>query len=444
MSKVWFITGTPRASAASGPRPRSSAATRSPPPRATPTRCADLVERYGDAVLADRARRDRQGRRRRRGRAGARALRPPRRRRQQRRLRPVRHDRGGHRGAGPRADRDEPVRRAVGHAGGAADPARAGLGPHHPGVVDRRRQRVPDASASTTPPSGAWRASASRWPPRSRSSASRSRSSSRPATAPTGRGPSVGAGRAHAGLRRRARASVASARRAAGRPGDPEATGPAILELVDADEPPLRVFFGSGPLDMIKRASTPSGIAELGAVGRPRRPRRTARQAMSAERHPGSASSPRRPRSSTGIDLTRQARDRHRRRVRASASRPPARWPAPAPRSRSPSATWRPASASRPRSTRDARVARLDLADLASRRRVRRALGRPAAPARQQRGRDGHPGADAQPRRAARCSSRRTTSGTSRSPLGLHDALAAAEGAPDRRRSARAATCARR
>ena len=28
-------------------------------------------------------------------------------------------------------------------------------------------------------------------------------------------------------------------------PGDPDATGPAILELVDADEPPLRVFFGS-------------------------------------------------------------------------------------------------------------------------------------------------------------------------------------------------------
>jgi NAD(P)-dependent dehydrogenase (short-subunit alcohol dehydrogenase family) len=35
-------------------------------------------------------------------------------------------------------------------------------------------------------------------------------------------------------------------------PGDPQATGPAILELVDADEPPLRVFFGSGTLDMIR------------------------------------------------------------------------------------------------------------------------------------------------------------------------------------------------
>jgi NAD(P)-dependent dehydrogenase (short-subunit alcohol dehydrogenase family) len=34
--------------------------------------------------------------------------------------------------------------------------------------------------------------------------------------------------------------------------GNPEATGPAILEIVDAAEPPLRVFFGDGPLEMIK------------------------------------------------------------------------------------------------------------------------------------------------------------------------------------------------
>lgn len=37
-----------------------------------------------------------------------------------------------------------------------------------------------------------------------------------------------------------------------GTPGDPNATGPAILEVVDADEPPLRVFFGVGLLDQIK------------------------------------------------------------------------------------------------------------------------------------------------------------------------------------------------
>jgi NAD(P)-dependent dehydrogenase (short-subunit alcohol dehydrogenase family) len=33
--------------------------------------------------------------------------------------------------------------------------------------------------------------------------------------------------------------------------GDPQATGPAILEIVDAEKPPLRVFFGDGPLEMI-------------------------------------------------------------------------------------------------------------------------------------------------------------------------------------------------
>ena len=37
-----------------------------------------------------------------------------------------------------------------------------------------------------------------------------------------------------------------------GRSGDPAATGPAILALVDADEPPLRVFFGVGPLEIVR------------------------------------------------------------------------------------------------------------------------------------------------------------------------------------------------
>jgi NAD(P)-dependent dehydrogenase (short-subunit alcohol dehydrogenase family) len=36
------------------------------------------------------------------------------------------------------------------------------------------------------------------------------------------------------------------------RRGDPEATGPAILELVDAEEPPLRVFLGEWALEMIR------------------------------------------------------------------------------------------------------------------------------------------------------------------------------------------------
>jgi NAD(P)-dependent dehydrogenase (short-subunit alcohol dehydrogenase family) len=36
------------------------------------------------------------------------------------------------------------------------------------------------------------------------------------------------------------------------RRGDPEATGPAILEIVDAEQPPLRVFFGDGPFGIIR------------------------------------------------------------------------------------------------------------------------------------------------------------------------------------------------
>jgi NAD(P)-dependent dehydrogenase (short-subunit alcohol dehydrogenase family) len=35
-------------------------------------------------------------------------------------------------------------------------------------------------------------------------------------------------------------------------PGDPEATGPAILKVVDAAQPPLRVFFGSAGLPMTR------------------------------------------------------------------------------------------------------------------------------------------------------------------------------------------------
>jgi hypothetical protein len=36
-------------------------------------------------------------------------------------------------------------------------------------------------------------------------------------------------------------------------PGDPDATGPAMLALVDAPEPPLRVFFGDVGLPMIRQ-----------------------------------------------------------------------------------------------------------------------------------------------------------------------------------------------
>ncbi len=47
------------------------------------------------------------------------------------------------------------------------------------------------------------------------------------------------------------RAALGEGRRSMDR-GDPEATGPAILKVVDAAEPPLRIFFGSGPLQTIR------------------------------------------------------------------------------------------------------------------------------------------------------------------------------------------------
>src|ERR1700742_2889615 len=48
-----------------------------------------------------------------------------------------------------------------------------------------------------------------------------------------------------------ARAAIASFRKD-NVPGDPEATGRAILKLVDAQDPPLRIFFGSGGLPMTR------------------------------------------------------------------------------------------------------------------------------------------------------------------------------------------------
>ncbi len=41
--------------------------------------------------------------------------------------------------------------------------------------------------------------------------------------------------------------------RPAAKRGEPGATRAAILQIVDADEPPLRIFFGQGPLPLIKK-----------------------------------------------------------------------------------------------------------------------------------------------------------------------------------------------
>ncbi|MGG7306380.1 SDR family oxidoreductase [Curtobacterium sp. AB451] len=53
---------------------------------------------------------------------------------------------------------------------------------------------------------------------------------------------------AYAGVR-----EAASKRPSAADPGKPEATRSAILKVVDADEPPLRVFFGKAPLGIAER-----------------------------------------------------------------------------------------------------------------------------------------------------------------------------------------------
>ncbi|XVV15769.1 SDR family oxidoreductase [Actinoplanes sp. CA-131856] len=58
----------------------------------------------------------------------------------------------------------------------------------------------------------------------------------------------------------RAQAAEARSKRVAN-PGDPSATGAAILKIVDAEKPPLRVFFGEAPLG-IATADYESRLAE--------------------------------------------------------------------------------------------------------------------------------------------------------------------------------------
>jgi NAD(P)-dependent dehydrogenase (short-subunit alcohol dehydrogenase family) len=54
--------------------------------------------------------------------------------------------------------------------------------------------------------------------------------------------------------------------------GDPEATGPAILKVVDAAEPPLRVFFGSSDHDLgsVERRRARGAGFRAGVRGRAR------------------------------------------------------------------------------------------------------------------------------------------------------------------------------
>jgi NAD(P)-dependent dehydrogenase (short-subunit alcohol dehydrogenase family) len=50
----------------------------------------------------------------------------------------------------------------------------------------------------------------------------------------------------------RTQMEAARAKRSSSGPGDPVASAQALLRVVDAEEPPLRVFFGAAPLDIAK------------------------------------------------------------------------------------------------------------------------------------------------------------------------------------------------
>jgi NAD(P)-dependent dehydrogenase (short-subunit alcohol dehydrogenase family) len=61
----------------------------------------------------------------------------------------------------------------------------------------------------------------------------------------------VSEAQARAQIETNARAAI-TAQRSKSTPGDPEATGPAMLKLVDSQNPPLRIFFGTSGLPMTK------------------------------------------------------------------------------------------------------------------------------------------------------------------------------------------------
>ena len=175
-------------------------------------------------------------------------------------------------GAGARPDRDEPVRRAVGHPGRAADPARAGLGPRHPGVLDRRRQRVPRHRALSRVQVGLEGFSESLAQEARRRSASTSAWSSRPAPARLGRAVSTRRQRPASArcVRRSPRATKRRSNRASQRPPAPPSSSSStptsrrcgrFLRRRDAGDDPRRV---RAPARQLGGAGRPSPTARTG------------------------------------------------------------------------------------------------------------------------------------------------------------------------------------
>ena len=127
-------------------------------------------------------------------------------------------------------------------------PARAGQRAHHPGLVDRRHLGVPvgwdvprlQVGAGGLQPGAGPRGRRLRHP-RDAGRAGRRSPPTGPVRPRSGRPSTRRTPRCTAPRRRPAPSGRAT-------PGDPEATREAILRVVDAEEPPLRVFFGSAPL----------------------------------------------------------------------------------------------------------------------------------------------------------------------------------------------------
>ena len=149
-------------------------------------------------------------------------------------------------------------------------PARAGLGPHHPGVLDRRRERVPDPRPLPRLEVGARGLHARPSPRRSRGFGIKVT-----LVEPTGystdwAGPPSVQADAAARLRRGARGAGRAMHGARPNGASRRRPAPRSSKVVDAEEPPLRIFFGDGHArDDPRRVR--AAARGLGAVGR-RRP----------------------------------------------------------------------------------------------------------------------------------------------------------------------------
>ncbi len=137
----------------------------------------------------------------------------------------------------------------MGHTGGAADHARAGLRSHYSGVERRR-------GITAFPAIGAYHASKWALEGFSQSLSQEVAGFGIDVTLiePGGYSTDWVGPSAKRSEENPAYSVVREAPRSwAGSPGDPTATRGAILEVVDADEPPLRIFFGKTQIELANK-----------------------------------------------------------------------------------------------------------------------------------------------------------------------------------------------